>query len=75
MTTNNARSTEDDPPSIAVIEAVARRKGTDPTELSPLFEAVDPRALDRLVEGGASVSFDYAGHRVYVTETGEITVQ
>lgn len=74
MTTKHHPHDADDEPSLAVIEAVAEAEGCDSTDLSPLFEVIDPEALDRLVEDGASVSFDYAGRHVNITETGEIVV-
>lgn len=60
--------------STAVIEAVAERAETDPNELPPLYNTVDPDALDRLFEskGGlapredGTVGFDYAGYRVRI---------
>ncbi len=39
-------------------------------ELPPLYEVVDPDALDSVVEAGLSVSFRYAGCEVHV-EDGE----
>jgi hypothetical protein len=59
--------------SVAVVEAVASMNGTDPTDLGPLNEAVDPDALEQvfgsLVEcpdGAGHVSFRYEGYHVRV---------
>lgn len=59
-------------PSEAVVRAVARLTGTSPSELEPLYDAVDPDHLNGLFEsasGGASrmeLSFDYDGCAVTV---------
>lgn len=55
-------------PSTTVVTAVATVRGVDVTDLSvPLFEVVDPDALDRLFEAAAgdlSFDFEYHGHHV-----------
>lgn len=65
-------------PSEAVVRTVADTKEVSPTELSrPLYEAVDPDALDRLVgpptngseSSDVSVAFDYCGFRVHVDDS------
>ena len=66
-------------PVYAVISAVAEATGTDPYELSPLYKAVDPEALDRLLDSrpGTSVSvirFRYAGYEICVEGCGEVSV-
>lgn len=38
----------DEPPSLSVIRAVAAVNETDPTRMRPLYEAIDPDALDHL---------------------------
>lgn len=66
------------PTSLRVVEAVADREGEDPIELSePLYEVVDPDALDRLVQGAddeLTLSFGYYGYRITVHGDGEIVV-
>ena len=65
-------------PSTAVIEVTADASGRDATVLEPLFESVDPDALDRLVRGNGvgpnermrMVSFSFAGHTVAVRSNG-----
>lgn len=37
-----------DETSLAVVSTVASVSGTDPVDLDPLYDAVDPAALDRL---------------------------
>lgn len=70
-----------DSPSEAVIDAVADREGVDPTELTvPLYEAIDPDALDAIVQTGPEadpslrVEFDYYGYAVVVTGDGSVRV-
>lgn len=62
-------------PSQMVVERVAACEGVDHTDLVPLFDAIDPDALDDLVEqnGGESVlevTFNYHGYDVTVTGDG-----
>lgn len=70
-------------PSIQVIRAVAKREGVDPVYLDPpLFEAIDPTALDSFVSGvearendtPASVTFEYKGYHVMV-EGNEVSLE
>lgn len=64
--------------STAVVERVAAREGVDQTELVPLFDAIDPDALDTLVESSwhtdaaTRITFTYSGYDVTVTGQGEI---
>lgn len=69
--------TEDVAATERVADALAAATGTDPTRLEPpLYDVVDPDALDALVEGatGVRVSFDYDGHHVVVHGDGAVTV-
>ncbi|ADB59615.1 hypothetical protein Htur_0718 [Haloterrigena turkmenica DSM 5511] len=69
--------------SIAVVTAIAAKRGVEPTELPPLYESIDPDALDALFAptrtGGprrGRLEFTYDGHAV-VVECGsglEITI-
>ncbi|WP_424016390.1 HalOD1 output domain-containing protein [Halorientalis pallida] len=70
-------------PSAAVIDSVATVTGSDPATISPLFEVVDPDALDRLFDterdggerdGPLTVSFRYEGCAVTVHADGRIVV-
>ena len=70
-------------PSESVIESVATREGVDPMDLDvPLFDAVDPDALDALVRTGSDegnrppiqVSFTYLGYNVIVASDGLVHV-
>jgi hypothetical protein len=68
------REIRDESPSMAVVSAVAAATNTDPTEIEPLYESIDPDALDYLVRGGSRsrrgfdgcVSFTVAGCSVVV---------
>lgn len=60
-----------------IVERVAEVAGVEPTDLEPLYQAVDPDALDRLVRGSAgfrAASFVYAGHHVRLFADGQLTV-
>lgn len=68
-------------PGRAVVEAVATAEGTDPTELDPLYEAVDGEALNRLfdhcggsADGSMVVSFSYHGWNLFVRSDGTVRV-
>lgn len=68
--------------SYTVVESVARHKGTEELELDPpLYEVLDPDALDVLFTGrGKSgctgrISFEYSGCTVTVSSTGHVVVE
>lgn len=70
--------------SQAVVEAVSEAEGIDPTELTPLYRAIDPDALEALFEpqlqgkGGrvaGEIHFSYHGYVVRVTATGEVDLE
>ena len=67
--------------SETVVTAVAEAKGVDVLDLDPLYDTVDPDALDRLFDSsGAStpasmeLSFSMAGCQVLVRGDGEVVV-
>lgn len=69
--------------SAAVVETVARAEGVDPTALEePLYEAVDPDALDELVAPGPGgrpastvrIQFSYYGYEVQVYGDGRVVL-
>lgn len=67
--------------SIAVVTAVATQRNVSPIELPPLYDWVDPDALDALFEptqtGGqrrGRIEFSYDGHDVVVECGDELTV-
>lgn len=75
------RVQEGDQLSRAVVEAVSNAEGVDATELTPLYTAIDPDALESLfkpevlgedqqVDG--EIRFSYHGYEVRVTASGEV---
>ena len=80
---NDTRSTtatiaDDQQPSLAVIDLVARVERTDPVELEPLYDAVDPDVLDTICDpdsGFSRLEFTYHGYSVAVeAANGELSV-
>lgn len=69
-------SPENETVSERVIQAVATTSSADPLELPPLYDAVDPDALDSLVTEmtDGEVVFAYAGYEVTVRSDGTIMV-
>lgn len=67
-------------PSLAVIETIAEAADCDPIKLEPLFETIDPDALDRVMRGNGTdphernltVSFLYNGYEVTVQSKGVV---
>lgn len=85
-TTETYRATADATaidPSIAIIQMMAHICETDPTQLDPLYEAIDPDVLDQIstetVYGHRAndryVQFTYLDHRVTVKSYGLIEVE
>ena len=76
---------EQDSISLYIVNCVAEKEHTDPLELPPLYDAVDPDALDDLVESGRQngttqsgrIEFQYNGYTVIVEfgNAPEITVK
>lgn len=69
-------------PTLAVVETVASVTGTEPTALPPLYDAVNPDALNALFESSDSrattdlqVSFAYNGYDVVVRGGPTLTVR
>ncbi|WP_049924118.1 HalOD1 output domain-containing protein [Halopiger djelfimassiliensis] len=71
-------SIEDEPePSNRVIGAVASAANVDPFECPPLYETVNPSALNDLFDERAvhgRVTFDYAGYEVTLASNGDVTL-
>lgn len=76
----NAVSMAHDTPertSCVLIEAIASLRGVEHTELAPLYETIDPEALDSLCSGSNNensiqISFRYEGYDVTVDGTGRV---
>lgn len=72
-------------PSARVIEAVARKEGVSPVELTPpLYDAIDPDALDALARteadsngNGIEIEFTYLDYAIQVRKgpTLDVSVQ
>jgi hypothetical protein len=70
---------DETPPSAAVTEYISAMTGREQTDFPPLYETVDPEALDSLVGASArsspvSVSFEYVGHSITVRSDGELVI-
>jgi len=73
----------DTPASTAVVETVAVARDCEPTELDPLYEVVDPDALDAVVQssgngpvvGGTTVTLEVADRSVTVHDGGAVVVR
>ncbi|MFW6003695.1 MAG: HalOD1 output domain-containing protein [Halanaeroarchaeum sp.] len=71
---------ETTPPSLAVVALQAAVADEDPTDSAPLFEAIDPDALDAVAagrEGGVPpvrISFEYEGYTVTVDSAGALSI-
>jgi len=71
---------EKTPASMAVIATLAEVMDTDPVELRPLQSAVDPEAVDALVQvrsettGDTHVTFTHEGHQISVHSDGVLTI-
>ncbi|MXV62942.1 hypothetical protein GS429_12860 [Natronorubrum sp. JWXQ-INN-674] len=69
--------------SEAVVTAVAALVGAKPIELEPLYDAVDPDALDSLVDharrvddaGTHELRFTYEGFDIGVQSDGQVRIQ
>lgn len=64
-------------PSEAIVAAVAEREDAHPTEVPPLYHAIDPDALDRLFDGRrrGRVTFEYAGYEITVRGPDRISIR
>jgi len=58
----------------AIVSLVAQEKGCAPLELEPLYDAVDPEALDSICtatpDSSLRLSFEYSGFTVLVDASG-----
>ncbi|WP_254768260.1 HalOD1 output domain-containing protein [Salinilacihabitans rarus] len=66
-------------PVYAIASAVADAADSDPLELPPLNEAIDPDALNTLFTtplepAGIQVTFRYAGYEIRIEDTGNVRV-
>ncbi|MFP8958838.1 HalOD1 output domain-containing protein (plasmid) [Natrialbaceae archaeon A-CW3] len=59
-------------PAIEIVERVSEIEEQDPLNLPPLYDSVDPDALDRLAES-SKIQFEYLGYNITV-DSGTITI-
>lgn len=64
------------PPSIAVVNALAELEEVDPTDLDyTLYDHIHPEALDTLIQSGpVAVTFTVNQYTVHITESGTIRI-
>ncbi|MFP8954383.1 HalOD1 output domain-containing protein [Natrialbaceae archaeon A-arb3/5] len=68
-TVTSHRTGDGESASMQVVSAVAALCDTTPAELPVLYEAIDPDALDALIERGddVQIQFEYNGFDIEVT--------
>ncbi|UTF53254.1 HalOD1 output domain-containing protein [Natronosalvus rutilus] len=61
-----------------IVSKISDRENTDPINLPPLYEAVDPERLQELVESSPNdtsvAKFTYYGYQINVTGDGKTTI-
>ena len=74
--------TSDDSATLTIVERIATLEGRDPVTLPPLYDTIDPEALDSLVGSSTAgdsrspttIRFTYCGYDVRVRGDGEIGI-
>jgi hypothetical protein len=69
-------------PSETVISKVAELEDTDPPDLTPLYNSIDPEALDMIFESvqngpdrtNGSIQFSHEGYDIVVEADGTVSV-
>ncbi|ADB62911.1 hypothetical protein Htur_4073 (plasmid) [Haloterrigena turkmenica DSM 5511] len=78
-TTADWDSGSENTPVYAIVSAVAEAEGVDSIDLPPLYNVIDPEALNALFTSDSgtvsSVEFEYAGYSVVVRGEGDVVVQ
>lgn len=78
-TTDQSTATPPRTTSERILEAVADATDTEPLELPPLHDTVDPDAVDDLFPadsaGNCRAAFEYASVRISIDPNGRIGVQ
>lgn len=70
-----------EPMTETIIEAIAEASDADPTQLAPLYESIDPDALDDLFDRHSDasvptrVTFRHEGFEVMVEHDGRVEVR
>ena len=84
VTSHETVADSDDSPSDVVVRAVAALSGESPLELPPLYDSIEPDALNAMFDharrvGGAdcgvTVSFCYHGFDVTVEPDGTVRIE
>ena len=76
-TTTTPTNRKLEPLTCRIVTSIAAVKGVPPTELNPpLYQAIDPTALERLMDGSSpiSVRFSYGEYTVTVRNDETVTV-
>lgn len=60
--------------TVEIAEQVAALEDENVEELTPIHDAVDTGALERLAEDPVRIEFNYEGYRIIV-EHGDVSVQ
>jgi len=65
-------------PSEAIVSTIASERNVTETDLPPLYEQVDPEALDKIVTSyageGIQVSFTYSGYHIHIQNSDQIEI-
>jgi hypothetical protein len=63
-------------PTEQVVLEIAEQEGIEPTELPPLYDTIDPEALNALLttDTVSDLTFEYLDYEVTVTAPDHITV-
>ncbi|SIR63192.1 hypothetical protein SAMN05421858_3016 [Haladaptatus litoreus] len=80
---SGGENANNEPISTVIAETIANHKGVDPADLEPLYETIDPDALDALfahrTDGTArttgQITFVHAGYEITVTSDRTVTVE
>ncbi len=70
-------SVTDGSPTVDIVEEVAAVRGVQSDELDPLYTAIDPDALERLLSGAfrnGRVEFEYEGCTVVCESDGRVAI-
>ncbi|QSW98174.1 HalOD1 output domain-containing protein [Haloterrigena alkaliphila] len=59
-------------PALEIVYRVAEMEERDPLDLPPIYDSVDPEALDDLAESN-EIQFEYVGHKITV-DSGTIRI-
>lgn len=73
----NTFAVKEGPVSQTVLRALMTVHDGDATDLKPLYDVIDPDALDALFRGPnpGTVTFEYEGYTVVVRENAEVVVR